>query len=58
MQAQAEKLSKQIESLTEELEDNRKRLEYAEHMKFNEYSSDGLNFDLGERIKLLEEQNE
>jgi hypothetical protein len=33
-------------------------LEYAERINFNEHNHEGLNFDLSERIKALEEQNE
>jgi len=58
MQTQIEKVTSELRHCNEELEDSRKRLEYAEQMNFNEYSSEGLNFDLSERIKMLEEQNE
>ena len=53
-----DKLMTELTRANEELDDRSKRLEYAENMNFNEYSNEGLNFDLSERIKMLEEQNE
>lgn len=53
-----DKISTELERWNEELDDRNKRLEYAEQINFNEYSNDDLNFDLSERIKFLEEQNE
>lgn len=58
LQSQISQLHTDVKRLNEELDDRNRRLEYAEQMNFNEYSNDGLNFDLSERIKMLEEQNE
>jgi len=56
--SEIDKLSTELARTNEELDDRNQRLEYAENMNFNEYSNEGLNFDLSERIKTLEEQNE
>jgi chromosome segregation ATPase len=58
LMSKIDKISTELERCKEELDDRNKRLEYAEQINFNEYSNDDLNFDLSERIKLLEEQNE
>ena len=58
MQSQIERLNSELCHANDELEESRKRLEYVEQINFNEYSNEGLNFDLSERIKSLEEQNE
>lgn len=58
LMSQIEKLTIELERVNEELDERNRRLEYAENMNFNEYSDDGLNFDLSERIKSLEERNE
>lgn len=58
LHSEIDKLNTELLRVNEELEDSNKRLEYAEQMNFNEYSNEGLNFDLSERIKALEEQNE
>ena len=58
MQSELNQFKSELQKCKEELEDRNKRLEYAEQINFNEYSTDGLNFDLSERIKMLEEQNE
>lgn len=58
LQSEIIQYKSEIQKCKEELEDRNKRLEYAEQINFNEYATDGLNFDLSERIKLLEEQNE
>jgi len=58
LQSEIIQYKSEIQKCKEELEERNKRLEYAEQINFNEYTTDGLNFDLSERIKLLEEQNE
>ena len=56
--SEIQKLNTELARTNEELDERNRRLEYAEQMNFNEYENEGLNFDLSERIKSLEDQNE
>lgn len=58
LQSKVEDLQTELWRAEEELEERKRLLEYAERINFNEHNHEGLNFDLSERIKALEEQNE